>query len=233
MNRERAQILLGVSHTVTPQQLKKIYYKKALKCHPDKQGNTEEFLELKEAYECLSNHRDPILPLLFNSSIHYVLSALDPQILISIYTLLLDYKELIPESVFVTIQKQIPPIIILEPTLNDLLHQNVYIYTHNDRKYFIPLWHHELIYDDFTVLCKPKVELDEDNNVYLDVYAKINDVFLKGLFIESISHNVDVSKLMLVPYQIYTTPSTIPKIQEDIYSVKECAMFILRIYLLS
>jgi len=30
MNRERAQTILGVTHTVTPQQLKKIYYKKEL-----------------------------------------------------------------------------------------------------------------------------------------------------------------------------------------------------------
>jgi hypothetical protein len=232
MNRERAQIILGVAHTVTPQQLKKIYYKKALKCHPDKQGNTAEFLELKEAYEFLSNHTDPILPLLFNSSIHFVISALDPQFLLSLYTILLDYKELIPESVFVSIQKHIPPILILEPTLNDLLQQHVYIYTHNGRKYSIPLWHHELVYDEFTVLCKPKeVELDEDNNLYLDVYANIREVFLKGLYVESISHQVDVSKLLIVPYQIYTTPSTIPKIQEEVYSAKDCALFILRIHL--
>jgi len=232
MNRERAQMILGVTHTVTPQQLKKIYYKKALKCHPDKQGNTAEFLELKEAYEFLSNHTDPILPLLFNSSIHFVISALDPQILLSLYTILLDYKDLIPESVFVSIQKHIPPILILEPTLNDLLQQHVYIYTHKGRKYSIPLWHHELVYDEFTVLCKPKdVELDEDNNVYLDVYANIRDIFLNGLYVESISHQVDVSKLLIVPYQIYTTSSTIPKIQEDLYSAKECALFILRIHL--
>jgi|UniRef100_A0A6C0AH11 hypothetical protein len=231
MNRERAQSLLGVTHNVTPQQLKKLYYKKALKCHPDKQGNTEEFLELKEAYEFLSNHTDPILPLLFDSSIHFVLSALDPQILLSLYTLLLDYKDMIPESVFVSIQKHIPPIIILEPTLNDLLQQHVYIYTHNGRKYSIPLWHHELIYDEFTVLCKPNVEMDEDNNVYLDVHADIRDIFLNGLFVEQISHQVEVSKLNIVPYQMYTTPSTIPKIQEDVYSAKECALFILRIHL--
>jgi len=231
MNRERAQSLLGVTHNVTPQQLKKVYYKKALKCHPDKQGNAEEFLELKEAYECLSNHTDPILPLLFDSSIHFVLSALDPQFLLSLYTILLDYKDLIPESVFVSIQKHIPPILILEPTLNDLLQQHVYIYTHNGRKYSIPLWHHELVYDEFTVLCKPNVEMDEENNVYLDVHADIRDVFLNGLFVESISHQVDVSKLHIVPYQIYTTPSTIPKIQEEVYSAKECASFILRIHL--
>jgi hypothetical protein len=67
--------------------------------------------------------------------------------------------------------------------------------------------------------------------VYLDVHADIRDIFVNGLFVESISHQVDISKLHIVPYQIYTTPSTIPKIQEEVYSAKECAMFILRIHL--
>jgi len=230
MNRERAQTLLGVG--LSPQQLKKIYYKKALKCHPDKQGDPAEFLELKEAYEFLSNHADPILPLLFHSSIHFVISALDPHLLLSLYTLLLDYKDLIPDSVFETIQKHVPPILLLEPTLNDLLQQHVYIYTYKEVKYSIPLWHHELVYDEFTVLCKPKgVELDDENNVYLDVHANIQEIFLHGLYVASISHQVDVSQLKIVPYQIYTAPSTIPKIQEDVYSAKECALFILRIHL--
>ena len=67
--------------------------------------------------------------------------------------------------------------------------------------------------------------------MYLDVYADIRDIFLNGLFVEQISHQVEVSKLNIVPYQMYTTPSTIPKIQEDLYSAKECASFILRIHL--
>ena len=232
MNRERAQFLLGVGNNVSPQQLKKCYYRKALKCHPDKHGNTAEFQELKEAYEFLYNHTDPVLPLLFDSSVHYVISALDTQLLMMLYTVLLDYKGIIPESVFETIQKHLPPVLIIEPTLDDLLKQHVYIYTRGEHKYSIPMWHHELIYDEFTVLCKPKeVEMDEDNNLYLDVYASIQDIFLHGLFIESISLQVDVSKLYIVPYQVYTAPSTIPKIQEDVYSATECALFILRIYL--
>ena len=127
MNRERAQFLLGVGNNVSPQQLKKCYYRKALKCHPDKHGNTAEFQELKEAYEFLSNHTDPVLPLLFDSSVHYVISALDTQLLMMLYTVLLDYKGIIPESVFETIQKHLPPVLIIEPTLDDLLKQHVYI----------------------------------------------------------------------------------------------------------
>jgi hypothetical protein len=233
MNHERAYFLLDVHAGSTPEQIKKMYYKKALKCHPDKNGNKDEFQELNEAYEFLSNQRDPILPILFHSSIHFVLSKLDKAVLISLYNLLLDYKDSIPESVFDTIRNHIPPVLIIEPTLADLLNQHVYIYTHNSKKYSIPMWHHELIYDEFTVLCKPDLdlEIDDENNIHVDVHTTIQDAFANGIFIDSISLQVDISKLIMVPYQMYCVPSTIPRIQErDVYSATECALFIVHVY---
>jgi hypothetical protein len=232
MNRKRAYFLLGVHSGSSKAQIKKMYYKKALKCHPDKKGNTEEFQELKDAYEYLSKQKDPVMPLLFTSSIHYILSMLDQTMLISLYAILLDYD--VPAEILKTIRDLIPPILIIEPTLVDLLNQHVYIYTHNLKKYSIPMWHHELVYDDFIVLCKPNVPVDMDieNNIYESVTASSDTVFKKGLYIESICHHVDVSKLHMVPYQIYTAPSTIPKINEsNVYCAKECALFIIQIYL--
>lgn len=234
MNRDRAYFVLGVHARSTQSQIKKMYYKKALKCHPDKKGNTKEFQELKEAYEFLSNQQDPVMPLLFKSTIHYVISMLDQNVLISLYAILLDYKDSIPEDVFETIRKHIPPVLIIEPTIIDLINQHVYIYTHNEKKYSIPMWHHELIYDDFIVVCKPKldVEIDDENNIYESVTASSADIFKNGLYIESISHQVDVSKLYIVPCQIYKAQSTIPKINEtNVYCAKECALFIIEIYL--
>ena len=104
--------------------LKKMYYKKALKCHPDKKGTTEEFHDLKDAYEYLSNQKDPVPSLLFTSSIHYVLSMLDQSMLISLYAILLDYKD-VPIEVLETMKSLIPPILIIEPTIDDLLNQNI------------------------------------------------------------------------------------------------------------
>lgn len=233
MNSERARVLLGVRTGSSPEQIKRMYYKKALSCHPDKGGNKEEFQELNDAYAFLSNKPDPILPLLFHSSIHYVLALLDQSVLLSLYALLLEYKDNIPESIFETIRNHIPPIIMIEPTIQDLLGQRVYLYTHNHKKYSIPMWHHELIYDDFTILCKPTtdLEIDDQNNIYVKVHADIREIFTSGLFIESISHQVDLSKLVIVPYQVYTAKSTIPRIHEhDVYS-SDCASFIVEIYL--
>jgi hypothetical protein len=233
MNRKRAYFLLGVHPGSSKSHIKKMYYKKALKCHPDKKGNTEEFQELKDAYEYLSNQKDPVIPSLFTSSIHHVLSMLDQSILISLYAILVDYKD-VPPEVLETMRSLIPPILIIEPTLVDLLNQHVYLYTHNSKKYSIPMWHHELVYDDFIVLCKPNVtvEMDDENNIYETVTASSEDVFKNGLYIESISHKVDVSKLHIVPYQIYRAKSTIPKINEtNVYCAADCASFIIHIYL--
>lgn len=47
--------LLGVEPTASEAQIKKAYYKLALKLHPDKTGSTGEFQKVGEAYQVLSN----------------------------------------------------------------------------------------------------------------------------------------------------------------------------------
>lgn len=47
--------ILGVSKNATKREIKKAYYKLALKHHPDKGGDTEKFKEIAEAYAILSD----------------------------------------------------------------------------------------------------------------------------------------------------------------------------------
>jgi len=232
MNAERAYILLDAHPGLTPSQLKKKYYKKALQCHPDKQGDPEEFRQVQEAYEYLSQQKDPVLPSLFQSSMDYVLSTMDASTLLSLYVLLMDLKDLVPSIVLSEIEKRMPPLLVIHPTLADLVHQHVYLYTHGDKRYSIPMWHHELVYDDFIVLCRPEVELDENNNLTYEVHASLQEVFRKGLWIEDLQIRVEAKELKVVPFQIYEVKGTIPRIQEDIYSVEETGMYILEIYLI-
>ena len=226
MNAERAYTILDASPGLTPSQLKKKYYKKALHCHPDKQGDPEEFRQVQEAYEYLSQQKDPVLPSLFQSDF-----SMDPSTLLSLYLLLMEFKELVPPIIFSEIEKRMPPIVVIHPTLADLVHQHVYLYTHGDKRYSIPMWHHELIYDEFIVLCRPDVELDEDNNLTYEVHAKVQDVFQNGLWIEELKVRVEATELRLVPFQLHEVQGTIPRIQEDIYSVSQTGLILLQIYL--
>ena len=49
--------LLGVPTNANQAQIKKAYYIKARKCHPDKGGSPEKFQELGHAYQVLANER--------------------------------------------------------------------------------------------------------------------------------------------------------------------------------
>ena len=45
--------ILDVKITSTKEEIRKAYKNKAKKAHPDKGGSNEEFLKLREAYDCL------------------------------------------------------------------------------------------------------------------------------------------------------------------------------------
>ena len=65
-------------------------------------------------------------------------------------------------------------IIILNPSLNDLLFDNVYKLEFNSQIYYIPLWHHELVFDhsgnDLIIKCIPDLEehitIDNKNDLH-------------------------------------------------------------------
>lgn len=72
--------------------------------------------------------------------------------------------------------------------IHDLLDSNIYILEHNHEKYYIPLWYHELEYDDFIV----NIHLDLSDNIVVDTDNNIQ-VYLD---IDEISTVMDTSKNM-------------------------------------
>jgi hypothetical protein len=68
--------------------------------------------------------------------------------------------------------------IILNPFIEDLLIDNLYLLKHEGEDYLVPLWHHELVFDhhgsDLHVKCFPvlaeNMDIDSHNNllVYLE-----------------------------------------------------------------
>jgi hypothetical protein len=61
-------------------------------------------------------------------------------------------------------------IIILNPSLDDILNANIFILNYNDLKLMIPLWHHEIYYEldnSKTLLVKCIPELSD--NIFIDI----------------------------------------------------------------
>jgi hypothetical protein len=79
-------------------------------------------------------------------------------------------------------------VIILNPTIDDLFENNLYRLTVNSFTYIVPLWHHELVYDnsgnDIYVNCNPvlekRINIDNKNNLHVDIEYKIMDLWGKA-----------------------------------------------------
>ena len=124
-----------------------------------------------------------------------ILGTVDKRLLIEIYKLLNKYKTLLEYSNTeflkkireMILNKSADECIILNPTLEDLLECNLYKITKNGRTHLIPLWHHEVVYDnsgsDFFVQCKPELDdntfIDECNNIHVQVKYNINELWNK------------------------------------------------------
>lgn len=77
--------------------------------------------------------------------------------------------------------------IILRPLLDDLFADNLYKLQEGGTTYLVPLWHHELVYDnsgnDLYVSCVPllpdNVTIDEHNHIIIELRINIRDVWEK------------------------------------------------------
>jgi|1048.fasta_scaffold31033_2 hypothetical protein len=166
MNESRAYALLGVSKDASPELLKKAYRRKCLACHPDKKGNTRAFLEMKEAYDFLSQPKPSWLE---EFDVHFL-----RQYLFSIHKVDLSICKhpLFVKHFVEPVQKHVDQYktYILRPTLEHML--NASIYYLEEEHLYIPLWHQEILFHGkIKVILEPQlpdsVELDDDNNLIL------------------------------------------------------------------
>ena len=81
-------------------------------------------------------------------------------------------------------------IIILNPSLIDLLNDNIFKLEVENAEFYVPLWHHELHFSlqdkDLIVRCEPEIPKDiwinESNNMYVQKQISINELFQKGFY---------------------------------------------------
>lgn len=91
-------------------------------------------------------------------------------------------------------------VVLLNPSLDDLIHDNIYMLLFEGQKYYVPLWHAELYYkhntSDLVVKCLPElpdnISLDANNNLIINVsysieYLLNNDIVYYTLGKEIVS----------------------------------------------
>lgn len=75
-------------------------------------------------------------------------------------------------------------IVILNPSLDDLMNDNIYMLEFEREKYYVPLWHDELYYkhnsNDLVIKCIPElpenISLDGNNNILITIYESISNI---------------------------------------------------------
>jgi DnaJ-class molecular chaperone len=171
-----------------------------------------------------------------------ILEKIDKKVVLKIYELLNKYKSSLHISEdflrrledFISQNLQNDECFILNPFLEDLFENNIYKLIVNEKKYLIPLWHHELIYDnsgsDLYVRCVPilpdHVDIDENNNIHINRRISLNELWLKG-FLEitlgKLIINVPKEQFKLMDHQVILLANMgISKINSrDIYDVSK------------
>ena len=104
--------------------------------------------------------------------------------------------------------------IILKPSLDNLLNDDVYKLNHKDNIYLIPLWHHELIYEIsnnlLTIQCEPElpeyISLDTHNNLYINISTSVTTLIKEenlDICIGKYNYIIPVQNLYLKKFQRY------------------------------
>jgi hypothetical protein len=134
----------------------------------------------------------------------------------------------------------------LNPSISDLMNNNLYKLYVNDALYLVPLWHNESYFDgsgcEIMVICEPElpkgIAIDDDNNIYVEtVIYGYRD--LVSLILEDGSIHVDigekeykipVSQLNMKQEQYYRIKNEgISKIKKDMCDVAERSDIIVKI----
>lgn len=133
----------------------------------------------------------------------------------------------------------------LNPSIDDMLQNNLYKLYIDNVLFLVPLWHNEMYYDcsgsEIIVICEPDLPdnttLDDNNNVYIETIIEVNKQMLENNYMHEVKIgekelSIPVSQLYLRTEQYYTFKRKgISKIKNDIYDVQEKADIICKIKL--
>lgn len=170
------------------------------------------------------------------------LEKLDKTVLTRIYEIANSYKDVLhietdilnKIEAMISSKKKNDECIVLNPLIDDLMDNNLYKMTLNGNTIIVPLWHHELLYDnsggDINVKCLPilpdNVRLDEDNNIHVNVDYSIQDVWKEkyvDVYLGKYNYPLEISLLKLIEEQtVIFVKQGISKINTDsVYDISK------------
>lgn len=183
------------------------------------------------------------------------LKTVDRQTLKFVYTILYKYQEVLHiDPVFLTMinillknKFEKDERILLYPSLKDLFEANLYRLKIEENVFLVPLWHHELVYDnsddaELTIECLPELpenmEIDENNNLHLTLKYELKqlwemkyiDVYIEGV---GSLYKYSVENLNIMPTQTRVICGLgIPCIdKKDIYNIGKRGDIYLHIFI--
>ena len=130
-------------------------------------------------------------------------------------------------------------VIELKPSLDDLWDQMLYKIIRDGETFVVPLWHHQLTYEHFSVVCTPtfpevideendKFWIDAENNIHQQKTYSVHYLLKKASLKECVDVSYGKRIFSFYPYKLNLLPCQtlkwkgdgIPKIQDvDIYNV--------------
>ena len=137
----------------------------------------------------------------------------------------------------------------LNPSINDLINNNLYKLHVNDELYLVPLWHNESYFDgsgcEIIVICEPElpegIQIDDDNNIFITKeiygYSDLLNMILLNEYIQITigekEYDIPISNLYMKREQYYRIKNEgLSKVKRDIYDVSEKSDIIVKIVII-
>ena len=104
----------------------------------------------------------------------------------------------------------------LNPSIDDILDNNIYKLYVNDTLFLVPLWHNEVYFDcsgcEIIVICQPQLEehitIDDDNNIHVVTNKEIINIFTPIIVtIGKKKITIPVNELFIKRHQYYKLPN--------------------------